>query len=57
VSAAVQAAVVAVIVLAAGAYVARRVWLTLRPRRGAGCAHDCGCGDGTRGGSDWAGSA
>ena len=43
----VQTVVVVLIVLAAAAYVARRAWRTLRPARGAGCAHDCGCGDST----------
>jgi hypothetical protein len=51
----VQTLIVALIVLAAAAFVGRRVWATLRPRRAAGCASDCGCGSESAGGaSDWA---
>ena len=53
-SAVVQTVVVALVVLLAGAYVARRVWRTLRPRKAAGCASGCGCGDTAGGDSDWA---
>ena len=51
-----QTLVVAVLVLAAVAFVARRAWRTLRPARaGAGCDSGCGCGD-AKGStsSDWA---
>ena len=53
----VQTLVVALIVLAAAAFVARRAWATLRPRRaGPGCDAGCGCGDAQgAAGSDWAG--
>lgn len=53
-----QTIVVLVVVLAALAYVGRRAWATLRPRRdAAGCASGgCGCGDAPAGAAhrDWA---
>ena len=53
--AAVQTLVVALLVLAAAAYVARRAWRTLRPRKDAGCASGCGCETTSKdAGSDWA---
>ena len=52
-SATVQTLVVLMIVLAAGAYVGRRVWRALRPAKAAGCGTECGCG-GETSGSDWA---
>jgi hypothetical protein len=54
-SAVVQTLVVALVVLAAGAYVARLAWRTLRPRKDAGCASGCGCDTAEKdAGSDWA---
>ena len=51
----VQTLVALVVVLAAAAYVGRRVWRTLRPQKAAGCASGCGCGDDEkRDGGDWA---
>ena len=49
----VQTLIVALIVLAAGTYVGRRVWHALRPKAKAGCASDCGCGDASEP-TDWA---
>ena len=53
-----QTVVVLLVVLAALAYVGRRAWATLRPRRDAtGCASGgCGCDDATsdRAQGDWA---
>ncbi len=51
-----QTVVVLLVVLAALAYVGRRAWATLRPRRdAAGCASDCGCASGAAApGNDWA---
>ena len=49
-----QTVVVIAIVLLAAAYVARRAWRALRPARGAGCDHGCGCGDAAAGDEDWA---
>jgi hypothetical protein len=49
----VQTLVVALIVLAALAYVGRRAWRTLRPRKAAGCDAGCGCGDAAAA-DDWA---
>ena len=43
-SATVQTIVVVLVVLAAAAYAGRRLWHTLRPKKAAGCAADCGCG-------------
>ncbi len=55
----VQMVVALVVVLLAAAYVGRRAWATLRPRRdAAGCAGGgCGCGDPAAGRAtgDWAG--
>lgn len=49
-----QTLIVAAIVAVALLFVGRRAWRTLRPERGAGCAHDCGCGPaGSRGEGDW----
>ena len=52
----VQTLVVALIVLAAVGFVARRAWATLRPRKAdAGCDAGCGCGtEASSNGSDWA---
>ncbi len=48
----VQTLVVLLLVLAAAAYVGRRAWRTLRPRKAAECDAGCGCGDaGAR--DDW----
>jgi hypothetical protein len=53
--AALQTLVVALLVLAAVAYVARLAWRTLRPRKDAGCASGCGCDTATKDpGTDWA---
>ena len=49
-----QTLIVLAIVALAAAYVGRRVWATLRPRKGAGCASECGCGTEGAGGGDWA---
>ena len=49
----IQTLLVALIVLAALAYVGRKAWRTLRPRKAAGCDAGCGCAD-TTSGSDWA---
>ena len=49
----VQTIVIACIVLAAAAYVGRRIWRTLRPKAQAGCGADCGCGAESQS-SDWA---
>jgi hypothetical protein len=49
----VQTLIVVFVVAAAVAFVGRRAWATLRPRRGAGCASDCGCGDSAPGPGDW----
>ena len=54
-----QSILVLLLVLAAAAYVGRRLWRTLRPARvdaagGAGCDAGCGCGADTASGSDWA---
>jgi hypothetical protein len=48
-----QTLVVALIVLAALAYVGRKAWRALRPRKAVGCDAACGCGD-TTAGNDWA---
>jgi hypothetical protein len=49
-----QTLVVALIVVAALAYVGRRAWRTLRPRKAAaGCDSGCGCGDASAS-DDWA---
>jgi hypothetical protein len=51
----VQTVIVALVVLAAAAFVVRRAWATLRPRAAAGCGDGCGCGDpAARGAGDWA---
>lgn len=51
----VQTIVVLVLVLLAALYVGRRAWATLRPRRDAGCASGCGCGEGADAAKgDWA---
>jgi hypothetical protein len=48
-----QTLIVALIVLAAAAYVGRKVWRALRPAKAAGCDTVCGCGaDAER--DDWA---
>lgn len=49
-----QTLVVIAIVAVALLFVGRRAWRTLRPKRDAGCAHDCGCGPtGSRDEGDW----
>jgi hypothetical protein len=54
-SAALQTLLVALLVLAAVAYVARLAWRALRPRKDAGCASGCGCDTAAKdAGSDWA---
>lgn len=52
----VQTLIVALVVLAAVGFVARRAWATLRPRKaGAGCDAGCGCGSESAAASgDWA---
>jgi hypothetical protein len=52
----VQTLLVGLIVAVAALYVGRRAWATLRPKRDAGCAAGCGCGDAAADGakSDWA---
>jgi hypothetical protein len=49
----VQTLIVVLIVAAAAAFVGRRAWATMRPRKDAGCASDCGCGDAAPGAGDW----
>ncbi len=54
-SATVQTVLVLLLVAVAAGFVARRAWATLRPRRAAGCASDCGCGsESARADGDWA---
>ena len=49
-----QTLVVALIVAVALLFVGRRAWHTLRPKRDAGCGHDCGCGPTeARNADDW----
>jgi hypothetical protein len=50
-----QTLIVALVVVAAFAYVGRRVWAALRPKAvaGPGCGDGCGCGPGG-GARDWA---
>ena len=49
-----QTVIVALIVIAALAYVGRRLWRTLRPAKAAaGCDSGCGCG-GESTPNDWA---
>jgi hypothetical protein len=48
-----QTVIVALLVVAAAAYVGRRAWRTLRPAGKAGCGAGCGCGDGADGTDDW----
>ncbi|MDF1503871.1 FeoB-associated Cys-rich membrane protein [Roseisolibacter sp. H3M3-2] len=48
-----QTLVVLLIVAAALAFVGRRAWAALRPRKDAACASDCGCGDANAGTRDW----
>ncbi len=49
-----QTVIVALVVLLAAAFVARRVWAAVRPKA-AGCGDGCGCGGGQDGASgDWA---
>ncbi len=43
-----QLPLVAMIVLAAAAYLARRAWRSLTGRKGAGCGGGCGCAAATR---------
>lgn len=52
----VQTLIVALVVLAAVGFVARRAWATLRPKQaGAGCDAGCGCGsEGAAASGDWA---
>jgi len=50
-----QTVIVALVVVLAVAYVARRVWATLRPKTAAGCGDGCGCSGAQEGASgDWA---
>ena len=50
-----QSVIVALVVLLAVAFVARRAWATLRPKAAAGCGDGCGCGGASDGASgDWA---
>lgn len=49
-----QTVIVALVIVVAFAYVGRRIWTTLRPKSGAGCAHGCGCGNESASGDDWA---
>jgi hypothetical protein len=50
----VQTLIVVLVVAGALAFMARRAWATLRPRKDAACASDCGCGDAAGGGpADW----
>jgi hypothetical protein len=50
-----QTVIVALVVLAAVAFVARRAWATLRPKAAAGCGDGCGCGSAeTAASGDWA---
>lgn len=48
-TATVQTAIVALVLLAAAVYLGRRGWATLaaarRPKEGPGCGSGCGCGD------------
>ncbi|MGZ8377476.1 MAG: FeoB-associated Cys-rich membrane protein [Gemmatirosa sp.] len=48
-----QTLIVVALVALALLFVGRRAWATLRPKRDAGCAHDCGCGPAQSGPSDW----
>lgn len=48
-----QTMIVALIVAACAAYVGRRLWVTLRPKKPAGCDAGCGCGDAAAS-DDWA---
>lgn len=50
----VQTLVIALVVVAAAAYVGRRAWRALRPKAKAGCASDCGCGPESASSGDWA---
>lgn len=50
-----QTVIVALVVLLAAAFVARRLWATLRPKAAAGCGDGCGCGTASEPASgDWA---
>ena len=50
-----QTIIVALLVLLAAAFVARRVWAAVRPKAAAGCGDGCGCGAGQDAASgDWA---
>ena len=49
-----QTLVVVLIVLAAAAYVGRRAWSTLRPKKAAGCDAGCGCAADESSSKDWA---
>jgi hypothetical protein len=50
-----QTVIVALVVLVAVAFVARRAWATLRPKAAAGCGDGCGCSGAEAGTSeDWA---
>jgi hypothetical protein len=50
----IQTLIVALIVLAAAAYVGRKLWRALHPKAAAGCASDCGCGADAAQPTDWA---
>lgn len=50
-----QTLIVLLLVLAAAAYVGRKAWAALRPKKtGAGCDAGCGCGPETSTTKDWA---
>jgi hypothetical protein len=50
-----EMAIVALVVVLAAAFVARRAWATLRPKTTDGCGDGCGCGDASAAASgDWA---
>lgn len=53
-NATIQTLVVLLLVLAAAAYVGRRVWSTLRPKKAAGCDTGCGCAADDAVAKDWA---
>jgi hypothetical protein len=49
-----ETVIVALAVLLAVAFVARRAWATLRPKPAAGCGDGCGCGAEGGASDDWA---
>jgi hypothetical protein len=51
----IETAIVALVVLVAAGFVARRAWAALRPKAAAGCGDGCGCGGaGGEASGDWA---